>query len=172
MLVGGGGQVLEESTTYELPKTLIKTNTENDDDDAALAGLNTVLKELNQEMTGKDLSPAERERWRELGEVLRTEAKIAGARTTISSLPAFLAEHLRRRLWKKDKRQIDAERSAPASEQYAALRLTPEQIKSCPDCNGTLFYYPKGYDQPVERCRHEKLRSLVEGKQIEPETVI
>jgi hypothetical protein len=29
----------------------------------------------------------------------------------------------------------------------------------CPDCNGTGFYYPKGVDGGVARCKHERLRS-------------
>jgi len=43
--------------------------------------------------------------------------------------------------------------------------LHPEQggsprqtdISRCPDCNGTGFYYPKGSEDGVARCKHEKL---------------
>lgn len=31
-------------------------------------------------------------------------------------------------------------------------------ISQCPDCNGTGFYYPKGIEGGVARCRHEQLR--------------
>ncbi|HEY0405309.1 MAG TPA: hypothetical protein VGC89_06260, partial [Pyrinomonadaceae bacterium] len=92
LVVGGGGQVVEESTVYAVPKTLIKTNTEHDDDDAALAGLVASLRQASKQLTGRELSPAESERWRELADVLVAELKIAAARTTISSVPAFLAE--------------------------------------------------------------------------------
>ncbi|MET0622334.1 MAG: hypothetical protein ABW250_05085 [Pyrinomonadaceae bacterium] len=38
-----------------------------------------------------------------------TELKVAASRTTVTSAPAFLAEHLRRRLRKADLRQIERE---------------------------------------------------------------
>jgi hypothetical protein len=156
LLVGGGGQVSEESTTSDLPKTLIKTNTEHDDDDAALAGLLAALKVAAQEVTGRELSAAERERWSELGEVLATELRIAAARTTVSSAPSFLAEHLRRRLWKKDKRELLAEASSSA--QMATNKISPDQAKSCPDCGGTGFRYKgENFTGGVEKCKHENL---------------
>jgi hypothetical protein len=158
LLVGGGGQVVEESITSGSPKTLIKTNTErsDDDDDAtALAGLNATLKQAAEDVTGRELSATERERWSELGEILATELRIAAARATVSSAPSFLAEHLRRRLWKKDKRELLAESS---SAQAAAGKLNTEQAKSCPDCGGTGFRYKgENFTGGVEKCRHENL---------------
>ena len=79
------------------------------DDDEALADFVLTMKRVAKEITGRELSPAESPRWGELAEVLATELKIAAGRTTVSSVPAFLAEHLRRRLWKKEKRQLDDE---------------------------------------------------------------
>ena len=35
-------------------------------------------------------------------------------------------------------------------------------VKQCPDCNGSGFYYPKGIEGGVARCKHEHLRK--EGK--------
>ncbi|MDQ3802623.1 MAG: hypothetical protein M3416_02050 [Acidobacteriota bacterium] len=90
--------------------------------------------------------------WQELAEVLAAELKIAAGRTTVSSAPAFLAEHLRRRLWKKDKRQI-AEEGKAESPQSA----TGVDAAKCPDCFGTGMWYPEGYEKGVARCRHEKL---------------
>ena len=88
----------------------------------------------------------------ELADVLATELKIAAGRTTVSSVPAFLAEHLRRRLWKKEKRQLDDEtKEATAT---AALKL---DAAKCPDCFGTGMWYPEGYEKGVARCQHEKL---------------
>jgi hypothetical protein len=152
----------ENSTTSGASKTSFKTNTErSDDDDAALADLYAALKQASKEITGRDLSTTERSRWKELAELLVTEAKIAAARTTVSSLPAFLTEHLRRRLWKKEKTQLDAEqRTEPQS--IGAQTLTEEQIKSCPDCGGSTWYYPEGTEKGIKRCRHEK---LLEGSQ-------
>jgi hypothetical protein len=88
-----------------------------------------------------------------LTEVLVTELKIAAARTTVSSAPAFFAEHLRRRLFKKDKRQIEREATEPQPDPPMALDKT-----KCPDCGGSGYYYPEGYDKGVARCDHKKLR--------------
>ncbi|MGB7923067.1 MAG: hypothetical protein WCF57_07470 [Pyrinomonadaceae bacterium] len=155
----------EESTTYDPSKTSFKTNTEHDDDDAALAGLYAMLKEAAKEVTGKGLSPAEHERWRELGEVLATELRIAATRTTVSSAPSFLTEHLRRRLWKKDKGQLQSE-AAASSAVKPKYTLSVEQISKCPDCGGSGFYYPQGYEGGVAKCRHEKLATSSNPEQI------
>jgi hypothetical protein len=154
--VGGVGSRAVESTTYEVSKTSFKTNTEKtDDDDAALAAMNRALKEASKEITGRDLTLAESERWKELAELLVTELKIAAARTTVSSVPAFLTEHLRRRLWKLDKRQAAGEGKQATTEEKSTLSI--EQVKNCPDCGGSGMYYPEGYDKGVAKCKHEKL---------------
>lgn len=142
-----------ESTTSGESKTSFKTNTEKDDDEA-LASFAITMKKVTKEITGRELSPAESPRWGELAEVLATELKIAAGRTTVSSVPAFLAEHLRRRLWKKEKRQLDDET------REATMTSAPKlDAARCPDCFGTGMWYPEGYDKGVARCRHEKLVS-------------
>jgi hypothetical protein len=78
-----------ESGSSGAPNTLFKTNTERTDDEAF-----AELLAAERELTGRN-SPTGR--WAELVEVLVTELKIAAGRTTVSSVPAFLAEHLRRR---------------------------------------------------------------------------
>ena len=150
-----------------MSKTSFKTNTERDDDDAALAGLYAVLKQVATEVTGKGLSPADRDRWRELGEVLATELKIAAARTTVSSAPSFLTEHLRRRLWKKDKGQLQAE-AASISATTPKPTFSVEQIAKCPDCGGSGFFYPQGYEGGVAKCKHEKLEASSTPEQKSP----
>jgi hypothetical protein len=132
-------------------KTSFKT-IEKIDDDEAFAGLTAALKKAAREVTGREPSSAEAARWSELAEVLVTELKMAAGRTTISSVPAFLAEHLRRRLWKKEKRQIDAERSREQSD--AAPKVDASQ---CPDCYGTGMWYPEGFEKGVARCDHQSL---------------
>jgi hypothetical protein len=131
-------------------KTSFKTNTERDDDEA-FADLIADLRRAVREVTGREVSPAERARWKELSDILVTELKIAAGRTTISSVPAFLAEHLRRRLWKKEKRQIEDERS---KEQSAAAKV---DVSKCPDCFGTGMWYPEGFEKGVARCEHKAL---------------
>jgi hypothetical protein len=152
----GSGNLTENKDTSSDPKTSFKTNTErSDDDDAALAGLSTSLKSATKEITGKDLSPADRERWREVADVLVAELKIAAARTTVSSVPAFLAEHLRRRLWKIDKKQAHAEGRELPDE---TIGQAPSfDASKCPDCGGSGWWYPEGETKGVARCKHEKL---------------
>ncbi|HEY0408335.1 MAG TPA: hypothetical protein VGC89_21550, partial [Pyrinomonadaceae bacterium] len=111
----------------------------------------------SKQLTGRELSPAESERWRELADVLVAELKIAAARTTISSVPAFLAEHLRRRLWKLDKKQARAEGRELPDE--IAGQTTNMAISACPDCGGSLWWYPEGESKGVAKCRHEKLKA-------------
>jgi hypothetical protein len=132
-------------------KTSFKTNTEKDDDEA-FAEFNAALKKAAKEITGREPSHAETARWGELAEVLVTELKIAAGRTTVSSVPAFLAEHLRRRLWKKEKRQIDDERS---KEQSATAQKV--DASECPDCFGTGMWYPEGFEKGVARCEHKAI---------------
>jgi hypothetical protein len=140
------------------PKTSFKTNTERDDDEA-FAGFAAAMKKVAREVTGREPSAAEAARWSELAEVLATELKIAAGRTTVSSVPAFLAEHLRRRLWKKEKRQIESEAAEGAG---AAKALTKVDASQCPDCYGTGMYYPEGFDKGVARCDHKQLTEAKE----------
>jgi|SRR5579885_224987 hypothetical protein len=155
--LGGGwwGQVVEKSISSGDRNTSFKTNTEKDDDEA-FAGLCASLSQTAREITGKEPSPAEVERWKELGELLATELKLAAGRTgSVSSVPAFLTEHLRRRLWKKDKRQMEEEGKSAVENPKAEAKV---EASKCPDCFGTGMYYPDGYEKGVARCKHERLR--------------
>jgi hypothetical protein len=143
--VGGVGSTPLESTVSEPPKTFIKDLLNTDDERVP-----RPLAAAERELTGKNMSV---DKWGEVWEVLVTELKIAAGRTTVSSVPAFLAEHLRRRLWKTDKKQLAATKEEPA-----ATGNTPKaDPKNCPDCFGTGMYYPEGFDKGVARCGHEKL---------------
>lgn len=152
---GDRGLSADESITSGSSKTLIKTNTEKTDDDAALAGMNAALKSATKEITGREISTTEGERWREVAEVLIAELKIAAARTTVSNVPAFLAEHLRRRLWKIDKKQAHAEGRELPDQTASSAQL--EDANGCPDCGGSGWWYPDGPEKGVTKCRHEKL---------------
>jgi hypothetical protein len=129
---GGEGQTIDSSTASGDDNTsFIKTNTERDDDEA-FADLLAVLKQTAKKVTGREPSPAERARWKEVAELLATELEIAAARTTVTSAPAFLAEHLRRRLRKADARQIEREVGEASSRQAASAakpELSAEQIQ-------------------------------------------
>jgi hypothetical protein len=156
LVLGGGSQIAEASMVYGESKTSFKTNAERSDDDEAFAALARELKAAVKEITGKDPAASEADRWREVAEVLTTELRIAASRTTVSSVPSFLAEHLRRRLFKKDKRQLQQEEAqAPQAPQLPAS----VDVKTCPDCRGTMYFYPDGFEKGVVRCGHDKLRS-------------
>jgi hypothetical protein len=129
------------------------SNRSGRNDDEALASFVELMAKTAEEITGRTPSSTERERWLELAEVLSAELKIAAGRTTVSSVPAFLAEHLRRRLWKKDKHQIEAESAQPKPEDTPKL-----DISQCLDCFGTGMWYPEGFDKGVARCEHKSLK--------------
>jgi hypothetical protein len=153
-LVGGGwGQPVYSQEVSGAPNTSFNTNTEQTTDDEAFAKFIAALRTANREVTGREPSASDSDRWTELADLLITELKIAAGRTsTVSSVPAFLTEHLRRRLWKKDKRQIEAEAVERREEQAPT-----GDASRCPDCFGTGMYYPEGFEKGVARCRHEKL---------------
>lgn len=143
--------------TSDDSKTSFKTKDEKLDDEAA--PLRTAFFELfeqaSKDLTGKGISPAETSKYVELADLLVTELKIAAGRTTVSSVPAFLEEHLRRRLWKKEKREIEREAAENASE-GDSVQVKPDS-KNCPDCFGTGMYYPEGFERGVAKCSHKRL---------------
>jgi hypothetical protein len=144
---------VEDIDSYVVPKTSFKTKEEKFDDEA-FAALVASFRQATKEITGKETSASEAERWRELSELLITELRIAAARTDgVSSVPAFLTEHLRRRLWKKDKREVERDAAEKSEDSAKAVDAT-----KCPDCGGSNFYYPGGYENGVAKCRHEKLK--------------
>jgi hypothetical protein len=123
-----------------------------------------LLKQLQQtelELTGKTGEPL---KWSETLEVILAELKIAAARTTVSNVPAFLAEHLRRRLWKIDKKQARAEGRETPDETVNAPQSSID-ASACPDCAGSGWWYPDGETKGVAKCRHEKL--IIEGRSAE-----
>lgn len=152
-------QTIDNNTSYTPPKTSFNTNTINDDDEAFAAFIGAWRK-ATREVTGRQPARAEAAKWQELAEVLITELKIAAARTTVSSVPAFLSEHLRRRLWKKDKQQLSEESRAEADDVKPTDRDI--DVSKCPDCGGSGMYYPEGYEKGVAKCRHQRLKA-VEG---------
>lgn len=132
--------------TGELKTELKRQNT--DDEAAPLA---RALVRAERELSGKITSDPSK--WEDLADILVKELKLAAGRTTISSVPAFLAEHLRRRLWKKEKLQLEAE----ASEQKRSAPAKKIDASKCPDCFGTSMWYPEGFEKGAARCTHSKL---------------
>lgn len=98
-----------DSTTYDPSNTFFKTNT-NDDDDA-LAEFTEIFREASRELTGQNPLIGERERWTELARAITQELRSAAARTgPLSSVPAFLTAHLKRRFSHKPV-AVDAHRA-------------------------------------------------------------
>jgi hypothetical protein len=117
-------------------------------DDEAFAGLRSAM----AGETGREVSAAA---LAELDELLTAEFKLAAGRADGVSAPAaFFAEHLRRRLWKKDKRQLDGEEKSVGGGQAGAAKVDAAR---CPDCFGTGMWYPEGFEKGVARCQHTHL---------------
>ncbi len=151
------GLTTDYSTTSGSSKTSFKTKEENSDDDAHARCLTAKMIDAERELTGR-ISTSD-EKWEELAEVLISELRIAAARTTVSNVPAFLAEHLRRRLWKVDKARATemAADGEGTQEQEVKSQLSDEKRKLCPDCAGVGFWYPEGPDKGVAKCKHLRL---------------
>lgn len=150
------GSNVEMAGGSQEPKTFSNTSFLKTDDDEAFAGFVDELRKAEVEITGREPGAAESERYRELAQVLVTELRIAAARTTVSSVPSFFAEHLRRRLFKKDKAQLVAE-TASTGDAVASQPFSQLDISKCPDCGGSGMYYPEGFEKGVARCKHERL---------------
>jgi hypothetical protein len=130
--------------------TSFKTSTENDDDEAA-AAVRHAINKMIVEVTGREATSLEYKKMVEVIEVLTLEAKIAAARTTVSSTGPFLAEHLRRRLFKKNKQEIAVETAA------SELVEPSMDINQCPDCAGVGWYYPERKEKGMAKCSHPRL---------------
>ena len=129
----GVGQIIDSKDTSSFPKTSLKTNT----DDEAFIDLMKILKQTAKEIAGTTPTSQERERWAEVGRVIADELKQAAARAeSVSSVPAFLAEHLRRRLSRPERQLRESNRpkkttsspEATTAPPPADRRLTPEEI--------------------------------------------
>lgn len=96
------------------------------DDDGAFSGLIKKLRAAVLEATGREPSAADAERWNELGDLLVGELRSASERTQISSTPAFLAEHLRRRLRRPDAGQTGQDSASVATGKGVVSQEKPE----------------------------------------------
>ena len=87
---------------YTESKTSFKDNIKNDDEARLNEAFSAMTKRLDaaaKKLTGKGVSKNEIEKWGNLADLLILEMEAAASRTgTISSVPAFLTEVLRRKL--------------------------------------------------------------------------
>lgn len=89
----------EDTAVYENSENFFRSEEKTVDDESALDELTRTFEKMSRKYTGENLSKNEREKWKELAELLEMEFEVAAARTkSISSVPVFLTEHLRRRL--------------------------------------------------------------------------
>ena len=143
----GSGNPVESIDTSADPKTSFKTEGQNYDDEAFAPLLRAMTGEVGRRVEAAPLA--------ELAEMLAAEFKLAEGRTGVVSNPAaFFLEHMRRRLWKKEKRQLDGEGK---SEVVSSNLSGKVDASKCPDCFGTGMWYPEGFERGVARCGHSKL---------------
>ncbi len=84
--------------------------------DAGVGVLEKAVNQLSKKLIGKELKSADNEKLKELAEMLVMELEIAAARTdSISNVPAFLTEHLRRRLSRKQDTRAASKTSSAKS---------------------------------------------------------
>ena len=96
----GGVQISEDKGLSQPSKTSLKTNTYDDEKNAAFLGFVDKFEKITEKLTGKKLNPGESSKWEMLADLLILELEIAAKRSnSISSIPAFLTEVLRRQLF-------------------------------------------------------------------------
>lgn len=128
LVVGGGGLMPENIEQNVLPKTSLKTNTIDDEPFGAMLD---VLRNISEKISGKSPQKSDTAKWKEFAELLAMELEIAAARTkSISNIPAFLTEHLRRRLIGKSAMVNSVEEKSKTSKSLkAGLSRIVEKIE-------------------------------------------
>jgi hypothetical protein len=89
--------------SYEASKTSLKTfKTIDDEKKSVFEGFIKEFEKISKKLTGQGLRKAESPKWTEIAKLLIMELELAAARTeSVSSVPAFLKEVLRRKLESK-----------------------------------------------------------------------
>ena len=117
-------QTVENKDTSKIPKTFFKDNTNTDDEKNALAGFAATMSEAARKLTNKGLNVKETGKWKELAELLVMELEIAATRAdSISSVPAFLTEHLRRRLLGKSAKPKSGNGKSPQTDKHQIIEV-------------------------------------------------
>jgi hypothetical protein len=110
-------QPIENKDSYSSANTSFKDIENNDDE--AFAPMLKVLIDGCEKVAGKNPSKSQKGNWKELAELLVMELEIAAARTkSVSNVPAFLTEHLRRRLLGKTASTKSAEVKSKTSKSF------------------------------------------------------
>lgn len=128
-------QLIENKDASANSNTLLKTNTKTDDE--PFGKMTETLAKVFEKVSGKPPQKTDATKLNELAELLAMELEIAAARTkSISNVPAFLTEHLRRRLLGnsarsaegklKSSKSIKVGKSEKIVEEYQAEPLSKE----------------------------------------------
>lgn len=143
-----------DSTKSEQSNTLINTD-DDDDTHTLLIYFTKTLIDGAKELVGGNLADTEKERelWNECACVLIEELKKAAENTKgISSVPAFLAAHLRRRFadkQKTDNKTIGQRSSSKLNRETSSVALQQSDITARPRDSSTT-----GSKHSIETCRH------------------
>jgi len=127
--------LIENKALSESLRHSSKTNTNTDDE--PFGKMNETLAKVFEKVSGKPPQKTDAAKLNELAELLAMELEIAAARTkSISNVPAFLTEHLRRRLLGssarsaegklKTSKSIKVGKSEKIVEEYQAEPLSKE----------------------------------------------
>jgi len=126
-----------ESMSLDVANTFQNTTTDDDDGINTFAG---IIRVASSALIGQNLpkSDVERDRWRDLALLLSEELKRAAERAgQISSVPAFFAAHLRRRLKagpsaisepRQDSRPVKSQAESPSKEQRLSKMIRELQL--------------------------------------------
>ncbi len=152
--------IVENKDTYEIPKTSLKTNT-NDDEKKALFHFEEIFEMLSVKITGKGLQKSEKRKWAKLAEMLAMELEAASLRTeSISSVPAFLTEHLRRRLWNSEINKSKSRKESYKRDTAGKSNINSDTIEAVSDgFTPQSEYVPESL---VEKQRETVLSSMKE----------
>jgi hypothetical protein len=161
--VGSVGLIVENKDSYENAKTYLKTNTIDDEkkQSGMFIEILTLLEKTSVELTGKGLQEKESGKWKILIELLIDELKVAALRTeTISSVPAFLTEHLRRRLGQTEENQNKAKKESYKKDTVGKSEFNSDALETISDSFMTEDEYIP--EKLTEKQREAVLSSMKE----------
>jgi hypothetical protein len=132
--------------------------------DAGFGALENAVNQLSKKLIGRELKSTDCDKLKELAEMLVMELEIAAARTdSISNVPAFLTEHLRRRLSRKpDDRPNGRNSGAKADGKSSRLGKTGAVIET----DGEI-YRAEPLSEPARQTVLKTMRQYVEAGQRE-----
>jgi hypothetical protein len=131
--------------------------------DARQGVMEKALDGISKKLIGKELNSGDDEKLRELTELLVMELEIAAARTdSITNVPAFLTEHLRRRLLGKP--NVQPARKVPAKSDGKSSAISEPDNTSQP---GAEIYRAEALTSQARETVLKTMRQYIEKGQRE-----